>query len=160
MTVELLYNTPLWVCSRAIRKCMLVLPNGNIIGKRGKPLRPRPNKAGYLRVQNGRNGGDHTVHKLVATYYIPKQDNKTEVNHRDGNKKNNHVNNLEWVTRQENMRCRSIQGLAYYGALNIDEWSEVLEAYSTGLFTQLELADNTGISRSHLSNTWRNLNAS
>jgi hypothetical protein len=43
-----------------------------------------------------------TIHKLVALAFIPKPDNKTQVNHKDGNKLNNHIDNLEWVTSQEN----------------------------------------------------------
>lgn len=42
------------------------------------------------------------IHRLVATHFIPNPLNKKEVNHIDGNKHNNCVNNLEWNTHQEN----------------------------------------------------------
>ena len=42
------------------------------------------------------------VHRLVAICYLPNPLNLPEVNHKDGNKLNNNVNNLEWVTRSEN----------------------------------------------------------
>lgn len=44
----------------------------------------------------------HYIHILVAEAFIDNPDNKSEVNHIDGNQHNNHVDNLEWVTRSEN----------------------------------------------------------
>jgi hypothetical protein len=45
-----------------------------------------------------------TIHRLLAKHFIPNPENKAEVNHIDGNKKNYSVTNLEWVTRLENMQ--------------------------------------------------------
>lgn len=42
------------------------------------------------------------IHRLVASHFIPNYKNKEEVNHIDGDKLNNNVNNLEWSTRSEN----------------------------------------------------------
>ena len=51
------------------------------------------------------------VHRIVAKTFIPNPENKTDVNHKDGNKKNNHVDNLEWVTKSENTRHAYSTGL-------------------------------------------------
>lgn len=44
------------------------------------------------------------IHQLVAHYFIERPQYATEVNHKDMNKQNNHVDNLEWVTRSQNVR--------------------------------------------------------
>jgi hypothetical protein len=63
------------------------------------------NHAGYNMVKfSSISGGSVQVrlHRLVAFYFVPNHNDKPQVNHIDGDKNNNHANNLEWVTAQEN----------------------------------------------------------
>lgn len=68
---------------------------------------------GYLAVTLAKNKINKKirVHKLVALNFIPNPDNKPHINHIDGNKHNNCVNNLEWVTPKENTKHAFDNGL-------------------------------------------------
>ena len=71
---------------------------------KGKFLTPFVSIRGYELLGMSKNKKRHTfsVHRLVAKAFIPNPNNKPEVNHKDGNKTNNHISNLEWVTSSEN----------------------------------------------------------
>ncbi len=71
-----------------------------------KELTASEKVGGYLQLRVKKNGNLKTVvvHRLVADAFIPNPDRKPEVNHIDGNKKNNSADNLEWVTRSENIK--------------------------------------------------------
>ena len=70
-------------------------------------------KKGYLLVDLYKEGtrSKKRVNRLVAEAFIPNPHNKPEVNHKDGNKINNNVSNLEWATKKENCRHAWDNGL-------------------------------------------------
>lgn len=69
------------------------------------------NKFGYLTVGLTKNNKPKTftVHRLVAMAFILNPDNKEQINHKDGNKKNNRLSNLEWCNAQENQSHRYLE---------------------------------------------------
>lgn len=72
--------------------------------KKGKILKQHDNGKGYMQVGLYKNnkGKPYYVHRLVAKAFIPNTENKPEVNHKDKDRANNCVDNLEWVTSKEN----------------------------------------------------------
>ena len=68
-----------------------------------KILKSSYDKDGYLKITitNNWKHKTHKIHRLVAEAFIPNPDNKPTINHIDGNKLNNSIDNLEWATRKE-----------------------------------------------------------
>jgi hypothetical protein len=82
--------------------------------KTGKLRKFRKEKLGYLSVDlwNNMYMKRLKIHRLVALAFIPNTDSKPQVNHKDGNKENNSVGNLEWNTAQENSQHAYRTGLS------------------------------------------------
>lgn len=71
------------------------------------------NKRGYYYVRLSKNGKakSKSIHRFVALAFIENPNNYEQVNHIDGNKKNNNVDNLEWCSSHQNMRHAIDTGL-------------------------------------------------
>ena len=84
---------------------------------KGKLLKFNEKKNGYLTVDLciGNNHKTMSIHRLVALTFIPNPENKPYVNHKNANKKDNRIDNLEWVTAIENSNYASNLGLLYGG---------------------------------------------
>lgn len=93
-----------------------VTKTGNVIGKNGRELSPMVAANGYLRVNL--DGKFYAVHRIIAETLLNNPNHYPIVNHKDGDKRNNCVNNLEWCTHKQN----SIHASEVLGAL--DKWKK------------------------------------
>lgn len=92
------------------------MPNYSIstfgnLKRNGTSITTPVNKIGYKRKYLKDHKKNIIIHRVVAEAFIPNPDNLPEVNHKDGDKLNNNVGNLEWVTRQGNATHAKINGL-------------------------------------------------
>ena len=92
-----------------------VSTNGQVRNRTTKKiLKGRLSKNGYLQVSIKIDATqkfcNRYIHRLVALHFIQNPNNKREVNHIDGNKENNTLSNLEWVTSSENQKHRHLIG--------------------------------------------------
>lgn len=96
-----------------------VTPCGMIFGKYkpDQPLTTPLDRYGYKKVSLSVNGKmkTTTVHRIVALTFIPNPHGCKTVNHKDGNKLNNHVDNLEWCSSQQNTKHAAQTGLMAKG---------------------------------------------
>lgn len=134
---------------------------GNIkSAKTGKLLKPQNSGNGYFKVRLSRNGQvfGAWVHRLVAAAFIPNENNLPVVDHKDGNKKNNAVDNLEWCTQKENSSRAFEKGFTpkapvFHGELHPNhvlsekQVSEIKALYATKAYSQRQLAKRYGISQ-------------
>jgi hypothetical protein len=83
---------------------MIAHKSNSTMLRRGRPMRLNANKYGYVDVKLGKNGLQkaYLVHRLVALAFLENQENKPQVNHKNGIKSDNRLDNLEWSSISEN----------------------------------------------------------
>ena len=125
-------------------------------GAKGKVMKQYDMKRGYRQYDLRKNGKRHHayVHRLIAIHFIANPENKPFVNHIDGNKLNNNIENLEWVTSKENMQHAAKIGLIKSGENHPDakltdqEVREIRDLYKHKIYLQWELSEIYGVNRS------------
>lgn len=129
----------------------------------------KPKKDGYLGVTLSFNGKVQQVciHQLVARAFLPNPENKPQVNHIDGDKSNNKVTNLEWVTASENNYHACKTGLRKVGEehhkakLKEAEVKEILhllsEGYSSGEIAPLYRVNKSLIKKIKSGECWSHI---
>ena len=123
----------------------------------GKLLKPQISRKGYLTVMLYKDSVVKClkIHRLVAQAFLPNPDNLPQINHKDENKRNNDVNNLEWCTNEYNhnygsrnkrsgvnagisntnnpLTSKSIKQYTMNGEF-VKEWESMAEAQRNGFF--------------------------
>lgn len=137
-----------------IEDCYMVFSNGTIFNKlTGYKLKPTKGSRGYLQIDL--NGTIYPMHRLVAELFIPNPLNKPCVNHINGHKTDNRVENLEWCTHSENNQHAYDNGLAHAvcgekhcaSKFTQDEVREIRRLYKTNKpeYSQANLARIYGV---------------
>lgn len=123
-----------------IRSIARLVNNGKETKRRdnGRLLRAGRKSNGYMQVCLGR-GNNRYVHRLVAESFISNPNGMPEIDHIDGNRANNNVNNLQWVNRSINnlnphcraKRMKSVMQIDISTNAVIKEWESITEAENT-----------------------------
>lgn len=125
-------------------------------------LRPLKMVRGYLKVILYRNKKrcQQYVHQLVLRAFAGPPPDGYVCNHKDGDRHNNHLDNLEWITVGDNIRHAAyvLKSLRGHPKMTPDQVREIRHLYLTGNYTQKQLGVMYGIDASAISNIIRRRN--
>lgn len=165
-----LENTDVYGFEAAVRGFLeyKVTKDGEVIGKRGKPMKGHVDRCGYREVILSYYPNFQKqvlVHRLVLSTFCPiKNMEDYDVNHINGNKLDNRLENLEWCTRSENIKHSYENGLqtrvtnphGTYRILNKGDLETIKRLHESG-FIDSEIANYLGCSRSVVSRKIREM---
>lgn len=138
-----------------------ITDDGQVFNSLGDRIKTVINKGnGYEQVHLCRDGKGYVrkIHRLVAEAFIPNPDNLPQVNHKDGNKLNNNVSNLEWCTQSHNIKHSIATGLldnSIGSRANAEKYGKsvvcIQDGYIVARYINVnEASKQTGINRANI----------
>jgi hypothetical protein len=126
-----------------------IYENGLIYSEKTRKcfLRPYDVGKGYQSVKL--DGKNVYVHKLVAKCFIGERPNETTINHKDGNKQNNHYSNLEYISNEENYKHALKNGLKrnIFNVFTPEQLSDMAEFYCNTNYSMREICSWIGFEK-------------